>query len=83
MARITPPSGYTWNSYIEEQADASPDQSLAARRLVKRDIKLGEIAQVERQAGGNVNSPSYRIRNRYVSPGTFSPEIGRPWLLDE
>lgn len=80
MARITPPVGYTsWNVYIEDQADAAPDQSLAGRRLVKRDIKLDMIAEVERQAGGDTNSPSYREYNIYTSPGTVSPDEGHPW----
>jgi len=80
MARVAPPMGYdSWNVYIEDQANASPDQSLAARRLVKRDIKLDMIAEVERQAGGDTNSPSYRIYNVYTSPGTASPNEGHPW----
>jgi hypothetical protein len=78
--RIPPPIGYdTWNAYIEAQADLSPDQSLEGRRLVKRDIKLGMIAQVERQAGGDTSSPSYRPYNVYTSPGTLSPTDGHPW----
>lgn len=80
MARITPPVGYTsWNVYIQDQADASPDQSLSALRLLKRDIKLDMIAEVERQAGGDTNSPSYRKYNVYTSPGTVSPDEGHPW----
>lgn len=81
MARIAPPLGYdSWNVYIQDQADASLDQSLAARRLVKRDTKLNLIAEVERQAGGDTNSHSYRIYNIYTSPGTVSPNEGHPWL---
>lgn len=81
MARITPPLGYdSWNVYIEDQADASLDQSLAARRLVKRDIKLDLVAEVERQAGGNTSSPSYRVYNTYISPGTVSPDVAHPWI---
>jgi hypothetical protein len=80
MARVTTPLGYdSWNVYIEDQADASLDQSLGARRLVKRDIKLDMIAEVERQAGGNTSLPSYRIYNVYTSPGTASPNEGHPW----
>lgn len=82
MSNITPPIGYSsWNQYIEDQADASVDQSIDARRLVKRDIKLGQIAQVERQAGGDITHPSYREYNVYITPGTASPATGHPWLL--
>lgn len=83
MARITPPAGWNWNRYIQNQADLAPDQSLSSRRLVKRDIKLGEIAQLERQAGGNTASASYRIYNQYVSPGVPPPAPGHPWLPEE
>lgn len=77
MSQIPPPMGYdSWNVYIEEQANLSPDQSIEARRLVKRDIKLGMIAQVERQ---QVGTNSYRPYNVYVSPGTTSPDEGHPW----
>jgi hypothetical protein len=80
MARVAPPSGYSsWNTYINAQADASPDQSRDARTKIKRDIKLTQIAQVERQAAGNTNSPSYRALNKYNAPGTTSPIIGHPW----
>jgi len=76
------PLGYTsWNVYIEEQADESPDQSIEARRLIKRNIKLEQIAQEIRQAGGDTSSPSYRPYNIYETPGTFSPAEGHPWLL--
>lgn len=82
MARIDPPVGYSsWNVYIEEQADLSPDQSIESRRLIKRDIKLGMIAEIERQANGNELSPSYRPYNVYISPGTSSPTLGHPWLI--
>lgn len=81
MARITPPSGYiSWNVYIEDQVIGITD--IEARRLIKRDIKLGLIAQVERQAGENFNSPSYRLYNVYDSPGTFSPVNVHPWKMD-
>ena len=80
MARLPVPSGYTsWNQYIEAMADASPDQSIEARRLIKRDIKLGMIASVERTAGGDTTSPSYRVNHIYESPGTKSPVLGHPW----
>ena len=80
MARVTPPVGYTsWNVYIEAQADASPDQSRAARALVKRDIKLGDIAAVDRQAGNDNTKINYREYNVYNSPGTVSPTIAHPW----
>jgi hypothetical protein len=83
MSRITPPSGYlNWNTYIEDQADASSDQSIAARRLIKRDIKLGMIASQERYAGGDSSSNSWRDYNDYESPGTVAPAVGRPWLTD-
>ena len=79
MSRVTPPAGKTWNQYIEEQADGSPDQSLDARRNAKRNIKLNSIAKVERQAGGDTSSPSYREYNKYSAPGTSSPDEGHPW----
>lgn len=83
MARIAPPFGYdSWNVYIEAMADASIDQSTAARRLIKRDIKLGMIASQERFASGNTASPSYRPYHVYETPGTFSPAIGHPWLTE-
>lgn len=76
MARVSPPTGYTsWNQYIEEQANLSADQSIQARRQVKRDIKLGLIAQVDRQSAGI----RYRDYNIYTSPGTVSPTIAHPW----
>jgi hypothetical protein len=75
MARVPVPSGYTsWNQYIEAMADASPDQSIEARRLIKRNIKLGMIASVERFAGGDTTSPSYRVNHIY-DPLTS----GHPW----
>ena len=71
------PPGYTsWNDYIDYQGSISPDPA-----LTKRDIKLGMIAQVERQAGGDTSSPSYRPYNVYTSPGTVSPAEGHPWTL--
>jgi hypothetical protein len=80
MSRIAPPAGYSsWNTYMNAQADASPNQSRAARAKIKRDIKLSKIAQVERQAGGNVDSASYRTLNKYNAPGTAAPIIGHPW----
>jgi Ni/Co efflux regulator RcnB len=83
MSRIAPPSGYiTWNQYIEAQANASPDQSIVARRLIKRNIKLSMIASEERYASGDTTSPSWRVYNDYESPGTMSPAIGHPWLTD-
>ena len=83
MARLDPPPGYTsWNVYIEEQADLLPDQSIEARRLIKRDIKLGMIAAIDRQAGEDFTLARFRPYNRYLSPGTVSPDTGHPWLLD-
>ena len=80
MARINPPIGYdSWNVYIEEQADASLDQSRAARALIKRDIKLGQIASVDRAAGGDVTKVNYREYNAYNTPGTASPTPVHPW----
>lgn len=80
MARVTPPIGYdSWNVYIEDQANASPDQSRAARMLIKRDIKLGDIAETDRQAGGDTTKVSYREYNVYNSPGTYSPIPVHPW----
>ena len=72
MSRINPPVGYNnWNSYIEAMADASPDQSIDARRKIKRDIKLGMIAAVERFTN--------RTYHTYNSPGTASPTLHHPW----
>ena len=82
MARVSPPGGYdSWNVYIEEQADASPDQSREARMLIKRDIKLGQIASVDRVAGGDVTKVNYREYNLYNSPGTNSPTPVHPWEI--
>lgn len=82
MSRITPPSGYaSWNEYIQAQQDASPVQTIAALRLLKRNIKLEDIAEIERRASGNLASPSYRQFNTYVSPGTVAPAVARPWIL--
>ena len=85
MARVPVPYEYgvdTWNEYIEQQANASPDQSIEARRLIKRNIKLGQIASVERYAGGDTTSPSWREYNDYETPGTVSPAVGHPWLTN-
>jgi len=83
MARIAPPLGYSsWNVYIEKMANDGPDQSIEARRLIKRDIKLGIIARQERFAEGDITSPSYRPYHIYEKPGTFSPTIGHPWLTE-
>lgn len=77
MSRITPPTGKTWNQYIKEQADSGADQTLAGRRLTKRNVKLNQIAKVERQQAAP--SPSYRPYNKYTTPGTVSPATGHPW----
>jgi len=80
MTRIAVPVGYTsWNAYIETQANATSPQTIAQRRLVKRNIKLGMEAEVDRQAGGNTSAPNYRPYNNYTSPGTHSPSTGHPW----
>ena len=76
MARIAPPTGYSnWNTYIEEQANLSPDQSIEARRLIKRNIKLSQIAAVERK----LPLPSYRPRNIYISPDSPGYVPGQTW----
>ena len=80
MTRIAVPVGYTsWNAYIEAQANAASPQTIEQRRLVKRNIKLGMEAHVDRYAGGNTLAPNYRPYNNYTSPGTHSPTIGHPW----
>ena len=79
MARVTPPTTSTWNVYIKAQVEASPDKSLAARRLIKRTIKLEKIAQVERLARGSNTATNFRSNNIYVSPGTRSPTPHSPW----
>lgn len=78
MARVAPPTGYdNWNQYLRDQIEAlGPDPDPTAIKLLKRDIKIGEYAAVERSAEG---TPSYRILNVYTSPGTVSPEPGHPW----
>lgn len=69
MARIPVPPGYdSWNDYIERVAGNNKAQ--------RRNIKLGDIAQVERQ----LPAPSYRQYNIYVAPGTVAPAVGRPWI---
>lgn len=68
------PPGYTsWNEYIDYQGSISLNPA-----LTKRDIKLGMVAQVARQAAGQ---QSYRPYNVYTSPGTVSPAEGHPWTL--
>lgn len=77
--KIDPPAGYTsWNVYIEEAVAVTP-VDIDARRAFKRDIKLNQIAAIERAAGGITTSPSYRILHTYTSPGTYSPTEGHPW----
>jgi hypothetical protein len=69
MAKVVAavPNGYTsWNDYIKKTADATP-VDIDARRALKRAIKLGQIASVERFAGGVITSPSYRVRHVYDS----------------
>jgi hypothetical protein len=81
MANTPPPVGYSnWNAYIRAQVNLSPDQSIEAKRLIKRDIKLSAISAASR-ASIDITSPSYRPYNVYVSPGTKSPTPGAPWLL--
>ena len=80
MARVTPPSGYaTWNAYIEHSVNGITD--INQRRMIKRDIKLGMIAHVERYANGVTTSNSYRSHNVYNTPGTVSPTLSHPWAL--
>jgi len=80
MAKVSPPTtSTTWNVYIKTQTDALPDQSLAARRLFKRNLKLEKIAQVERLARGANTATNFRSNNIYVSPGTRSPTPHSPW----
>jgi hypothetical protein len=80
MTRIAVPVGYTsWNAYIEAQANAATPQTIEHRRLVKRNIKLGMEAAIDKQAGGNTLAPNYRPYNVYTTPGTVSPATGHPW----
>jgi len=80
MARVTPPNGFaTWNAYIAAQVAALVNPTVAQIRQLKKDIKCGMIAGVERKVGGNTASPSYREYNNYTSPGTHAPTAGRPW----
>jgi hypothetical protein len=60
----------------------APDQSIAGRRLTKRNIKLEEIAAVERFANGVTTNPRYRPYHLYETPGTFSPATAHPWLTE-
>lgn len=43
----------------------------------RRDLKLSLAAAKRQQVGTN----GFRQYNIYESPGTVSPEEGRPWLL--
>jgi len=79
MARVTPLTSATWNVYIKAQVDALPDQSMTARRLFKRNLKLEKIAQVERLARGSNTATNFRSNNIYVPPGTRSPAPHSPW----
>ena len=45
----------------------------------RRDLKLALAASKRQQTGTN----GYRQYNVYESPGTVSPEEGRPWILGE
>lgn len=68
MARVPVPAGYdSWNDYIAQTAGND--------KTARRNIKLGQIAQVER----HYPAPSYREYNIYVAPGTVAPAVGRPW----
>jgi len=40
------------------------------------------IASDERYANGNTSSSSYRQYHIYETPGTVSPAVGHPWLLN-
>jgi hypothetical protein len=42
----------------------------------RRNLKLA-LAQTKRQMAG---TNGYRQYNKYVSPGTVAPAIGRPWV---
>lgn len=44
----------------------------------RRMLKL-RIAETERKAGGNVQSPSYRVLNVLTIPLATSPAVGHPW----
>lgn len=80
MSRITPPSPYvSWNVYIKDQTDDIVDP--VARKQAKRDIKLSMIASVERHANNDPEDHRYREYNMYISPGTVSPTVGRPFVL--
>jgi len=80
MARVAPPDGYSnWNTYIAEQVANSEDQSIAVTRLIKRDIKLGSIASIDRAAGSDSTKIYYRSKHTYDTPGTVSPVISHPW----
>lgn len=76
MSRVAPPNGYSsWNDYIDAQVAALVNPTPEQIKLLKRDIKLGMIAQPERS---DPNTNSYREYNTYSSPGTVSPTVGHP-----
>lgn len=81
MALPPVPSGYdSWNQYIEEQgAIIAAAQGLTFQEG-KASVKLGSVAEPERQAFG---TPSYRIYNTFITwaDRTVAPTQGRPWLL--
>jgi hypothetical protein len=80
MSRIAPPSPYvSWNTFIEDQVAGITDPD--ERRLIKRNIKLELIASPERHAGNDTTDPRYREYNMYISPGTVSPTMNRPWTI--
>jgi len=47
----------------------------AATKLKRKNDKLA-LAKAKRQA---VGTNGYRQYNKYASPGTVAPAIGRPW----
>lgn len=72
MSRIAVPDGYTnWNTYTEAMLAGIAD--IDARRAVKRDIKLGMVAAVERYASGDTQSPSYREYHIYEPTSSKHP----------
>lgn len=56
---------------------AQNEISTSIPKSSRKDLKLALASAKRQQVGTN----GYRQYNVYESPGTVSPEEGRPWLL--
>jgi hypothetical protein len=54
---------------------AGNGSNTAATKLKRKNDKIA-LAKTKRQATG---TSGYREYNKYTSPGTVAPAVGRPW----